>query len=294
MSENIVMFADCDSAQLKKCAKEVLLGGRRIAILVGAPSVKFYYAVEPRDNFLGRSKKNDPWREYETDFGLAKDRDGRDCARIWPSAVKLYKTSLQLTLIDCGHRLGAGFWLIMHFRNVAADILEGKETFNLGGPRERHKGKCLLIVGGKIKQVVSFSNVVGEDRDVYLKPDFICDFSLAFCSPSLKSPLDQDRAAIQEGIRIKVSTNSDSVKTGSTGPIGGDRLTEKLYDFANECGRENVAAKGFKDWLRKNYPDFDVTHGSISFRHGNGKFAEVNSDRLRARIYRMKHSPKAR
>ena len=74
-------------------------------------------------------------------------------------------------------------------------------------------------------------------------------------------------------------------------PKGGDRLTEKLYDFANSVGRENVTAKGFKDWLRKNNhkSEFDVTHGSISFRYGTGKFAEVTDNQLGVRIYRLRH-----
>ncbi len=77
-------------------------------------------------------------------------------------------------------------------------------------------------------------------------------------------------------------------------PKGGDRLTEKLYDFSNEIGVENVNAKGFLDWLRENYTDFDVSHDIISYRQKNGEFAEVNNYQLKARIFRLRHPNKAR
>ena len=78
-------------------------------------------------------------------------------------------------------------------------------------------------------------------------------------------------------------------------PQGGDRLTPKLYNFANEIGFENVFPELFRNWLRENHgSDFDVSHGTISFRHANGEFAEVTSSNLRGRIYRMKRAQKTR
>ena len=75
-------------------------------------------------------------------------------------------------------------------------------------------------------------------------------------------------------------------------PKGGDRLTEKLYNFANEVGIAAINAptfpKSFRAWLAKNHSDFTVEHGSITYLQGNEKWADVNDTRLKARIYRLR------
>lgn len=71
-------------------------------------------------------------------------------------------------------------------------------------------------------------------------------------------------------------------------PMGGDRLTAKLYDFANEVGVKSVTTRGFRAWLSKKHKDFDTSHGSIAFRQENGEWADVTSGPLKSRIYRLK------
>jgi hypothetical protein len=85
-------------------------------------------------------------------------------------------------------------------------------------------------------------------------------------------------------------TEEKSIQEGLPRPLGGDRLTEKLYEFANEIGIDNVDPKGFTSWLGKRFTDFEVGHGSITYRQKNGEWADVNAASLRTRISRLRHA----
>lgn len=85
-------------------------------------------------------------------------------------------------------------------------------------------------------------------------------------------------------------TEEKGTKEGLPRPLGGDRLTEKLYEFANEIGIDDVDPKGFTSWLSKRFTDFEVSHGTITYRQKNGEWADVNAASLRTRISRLRHA----
>lgn len=97
-----------------------------------------------------------------------------------------------------------------------------------------------------------------------------------------ETPLPHSPDTIRQGMKQQL-TDRQSIL-----PEGGDRLTEELYGYATEVGKENVSSKGFRVWLSKNRSDFDIAHGTICYRQGNLKMAEVTNDQLKLRIYRLK------
>ena len=120
-------------------------------------------------------------------------------------------------------------------------------------------------------------------KDVHLRQEDIEKCMIGICKTKSLNDLAVGPGSDNQPVML------NGEKTQDIRPEGGDRLTEKLYGYANEVGIKNVDAKGFKDWLSKNYTDFDTAHGSITYRQGNREWAEVNDDQLRARIYRLRH-----
>jgi len=291
MKQKFTLFDECGRSKNRAYAEAVLAGEMKIYAFIDKPDA-FVLPFDVEDfnplnweyyhyNGVYRAPT---WRHVFAPFGSKKWPDGDNSVTEKFSQEDYYFEKNEAQLLDLDllaewitrNNLGIETGLYELCDKTANGIAVDKVEYGAlkEGAHFSIWHMMRIINNGECLPVAFIASSVRYGDRTLVRPEIYEFAKCAFCPADTVSPFMKQQWT--DGKLIQ--------------PKGGDRLTEKLYDYANKVGREKVATKGFKDWLRKNFSDFDVSHGTISFIQNNGEAAAVNNDNLRARIFRLRHS----